>query len=148
MSRPRTIVIGIVDETSIDCIPEEQFLGLAALRTCKTWGELRRAEPDFVRNEVEARYADPDSIPGDDIRLDLYDIPGAADGDWPWPAADMLDWLPKDIQAEFGEERSITLNGNCLLIDAIRIEELTTALQSRGSAMRREDPLVSRIAGY
>lgn len=148
----QTIVVGVVNDSQVVCVPAERFVGLATMHTVEkeggTWGDLRRKAPSFVQEEIEPRFWNPDSIPGDNEPLDAMRVPGAEEGDWPWPAADMIDWLAKDIQQEFGTEISTTLNGEYLQIDPERLDDLVAALQSRGYNCRRDDTTMNVISGY
>ncbi len=47
----------------------------------------------------------------------MYDLPGLADGDWAiWPAQDMLDRIPAEIQAELGHVKNSVITGPFLAL--------------------------------
>ncbi|HEY0971322.1 MAG TPA: hypothetical protein VGE02_10195 [Gemmatimonadales bacterium] len=137
-----------MNESQVVCLPEDRFLGYVALYQSRTWGELRQRVPKFAQREVEARFGDPDDVPGDEAMLDLDRIPGVLDGDWPWPAKEMLRWMPDELRGEFGSVTGTTLNGNYLHIEPDQLEVLTAALEARGYTVRRDDEWMNTISGY
>lgn len=53
------------------------------------------------------------SIPGGDEEFDRFELPGAAEGDWPvWPQQVMLRRVPADILRAFGAPTRSVLNGD------------------------------------
>jgi hypothetical protein len=145
------IVIGVVLGAQVICIPESQFHGLRALYELQasggTWGDLRASAPAFAEAEVDSRF-EPSEIPPDDAAVEVAFIPGAAEGDWPWPAADMLYWLPPELARAHGGEVTTRLNGNYLHIEPAEIGALTAALEARGFECVRDDAGVTLASGY
>ena len=86
--------------------------------------------------------------PEDDDPFDVGDIGPFCDGDWPaWPEQKMLRWLPKDIQIEFGTVVDSVHNGEFLVLDAARENEIVAALRQRGHRCTKDDDLVRRACG-
>jgi hypothetical protein len=154
-SKQNRVIVGVVYEGAVICVQESRLEGFLVMRRIEreggTWGDLRRAAPEFFSNEIEERYwnyYDPDEIPDDEVPFSSFDVPGASDGDWPWLKSDMLDWLPSEIQQEFGEELTTTLNGNCLHIEPDRIVDLIVALEACGYSCGRDDEGLGTATGY
>jgi hypothetical protein len=85
----------------------------------------------------------PDDYPPDDEPLtDKQKDEYTADGDWPsWPAAEMLDWVPKDI-AQMGDAGVSMVSGPALCFDPAQEQELVAAFRRHGFRCRRDDNLV------
>ena len=149
--RRPVIVLGIAANAGVVCIPDARCRDLVEMykidKEGGTWGELRKRAPALVKEEIECRYWDQDDIPADADLLNVLEIPGGEEGDWPWPAQDMLDWLPLDIREAFGTVMSTTLNGEFLHIEPARLAELVKALESHEYECRRDDAAVTRASG-
>jgi hypothetical protein len=145
------IVIGVVLDSQVVCIPANRFDGLRTLFELQasggTWGDLRALAPAFAATEVDARF-EPSETPPDEAKLVVRSVPGVEDGDWPWPAAEMLYWLPPELATAHGVEVTTTLNGNYLHIDPAEIGALTAALEARGFECVRNDAGVTLVSGY
>ena len=75
-------------------------------------------------------------------------VPGYSDGDWPdWPEQEMLEWLPPSI-IRLGLIRATRLNGNFLVLDPLRAQEIIAAMEAFGHECRLNHELVKRICGY
>lgn len=149
--RPSVIVLGVAANALVICIPDARCRDLVEMYKIDedggTWGELRERAPKLVKEEIESRYSDQEDIPADADPLNVLEIPGAEEGDWPWPAQDMLRWLPPDVAETFGTVMSTTLNGEFLHIEPARLADLVNALKSHGYECQRDDAAVSRASG-
>jgi hypothetical protein len=60
----------------------------------------------------------------------------------------MLDWVPTDIQRQYGERASSALNGDLLVLPTSGTSELVAAFERHGYICVRDDSLVRRASGY
>jgi len=112
--------------------------------TSSTWGEFRtRVEAHGPADEMLAYFGYPDDYPPDDEPLtDEQKDSYTQDGDWPaWPAAEMLDWVPREI-ARMGESGVSMASGVALFFELDQAEELVAAFAEHGFWCRRDDDLV------
>lgn len=127
-----------------------------ALGRSRTWGEFRRMLEAFppLLTELLEHYSvyyedEPYVIPAGDEPFNPDDIPCHADGDWPaWPAQDMLDWMPAELQKLWGRVEWSTLNGPYLELNTRDEEAVVAALIQRGYTCVRDDGTVQRASGY
>jgi len=76
------------------------------LRQCRTDTKPEQAREEYLKLPAGER------LPEDTDPFSSDQVPGVDDGDWPaWPAQRMLDWVPKEIQKEYGSIESTRLNG-------------------------------------
>ena len=76
-------------------------------------------------------------------------IPGSADGDWPpWPAQEMLKFVPKTIQAKYGRVQHSVLNGPFLQLDTKLKSDIIGELRDAGYHVERHEPLIRIVNGY
>lgn len=137
-------------------LPKDLALELAQIRaaldTSKTWGEFQANVPAHVYEEIMAGMKDdedPEALPQPEDAFDVNDIPGYDDGDWPiWPLQYMLDWMPRDIQQQFGRVVPSAVNGDSLELMPEKADELVRALESQGFRCTEDESLVIRACGY
>lgn len=135
-------------------MPRERAQYLAAIHhalgTASTWGEFLRLLPEAARVEVEQWFTEDElERPADGHQFDRDDVPGVADGDWPgWPAQEMLSWVPKDIQQQYGRIAASAISGDSLALDASQMNAIIGALEAHGFVCTQDDDLVRRAAGY
>jgi len=129
-------------------IPEPRARQLAAVVDAwwnsSTRGEFRtRIESYGLADEMLAYFGYLDDYPSDDEPLtDEQKNSYTQDGDWPpWAAAEMLDWVPKEI-ALLGESGISMTSGPALFFELDQIAELVAAFEEHGFACRRDDVLV------
>ena len=102
-----------------------------AIESSKTWGQFRKALPADALMEVEEMMSEEDAC-ADTDPFDSDQLPGFSDGDWPtWICQSILDELPSEIIAEFGEVQDSTLNGPFLQLNA-SIDVIAPRLVSLG----------------
>src|SRR4051812_42791104 len=94
-------VVGLFQD-SVVVVPQAEAQRLAtlndALADASTWGEFLDALDLADARDVVERTFDG-TKPDRDAAFAPEDVAGFADGDWPtWPAAQMLRWLPADVQ--------------------------------------------------
>ena len=138
---------------------QELAQGTEALTTAKTWGEFRRAVTKGIyefylphsshyrgptnpaENDIE-RYYIPDDTPFTPNDVVLYDLLPAD------PEIGMSEWIPDDIQKEFGRTMkyyAMDMNvphGNVLELDKDRMDDIVRALEAKGYRCRRDDALI------
>jgi hypothetical protein len=112
----------------------------------------RRSRPDLSREEARAEYL---ALSTDELRPELDDpfqagdIGAICDGDWPgWTAQEMLAWVPKAIQEQYGRRGFSFVSGDCLVFRPEDEDELVAAFLAHGHACVRDDTLVRRASGY
>lgn len=96
----------------------------------KTWGEFRRRLPA----EEWKRMADLlEEIPGKDDPLDVADVPGYCDGDWPpWLQKEIFCVLPPPLVKKYAEARMTSINGVYFHIRQEDLPALLAELERRG----------------
>jgi hypothetical protein len=137
-------------------LPKNLALELAqiwtALNNSKTWGEFQANVPDHVYEEIMAEMKDdedPEALPDPENAFDSDAIPGYDDGDWPtWPLQYMLEWMPEDIQQQYGKVVPSAVNGDCLELLEEKAGEIVLALEKRGYTCTEDESLVIRACGY
>jgi hypothetical protein len=132
-------------------IPERRAQYLAKVKAAifgaKTWAELERLAPRKAYREIrrgnrESGQLEPHEMRGD-ARFDWETMTDVYDGDYPgWPAQEMLDWMPADIQRDFGRVTSSAISGFCLLLELEDEEAILQQLKHAGFRCRRDDVLV------
>jgi hypothetical protein len=124
-----------------------------ALNKARTWGEFRRMAGEGRYEEVLDLYEGYDEEaedpgPHPDEAFDASRISGHDDGDWPdWPAQQMLDWMPDDIQRRFGCVEASIFNGDFLHIEGGDTEGLLTAMAGHGFSCENDEHLVQSANG-
>lgn len=148
----KNIVVGIVAGEWVVAMPESRFHGFKAMRAIEanggTWRDLREAAPSLWSEEIECRFDDEDDLPSDDEPFNMYHVPGAEDGDWPFFMADMLEWVPKEIQQSVCEIYDTALNGPYLHIEPTDVERFMEALQNYGFECSRDDAGMTVACGH
>jgi len=145
--QPEIIVIGVVADHVVVCFREKDLNDYLALYTSATWGEFRRRAPTFAAERIHSWFDEDSQLPSDSEELDVFDIPGALEGDLPSPVSDMLGWMPAEIRERFGQQRTSRLSGEMLEIHPDQILPLTAALELRGYKVVRDDERVSAATG-
>ena len=153
----KTLVCGVFADAYIVMLEQDKARELEqvwrALDTAKTWGEARDIMPkDYFNvlwhNLSEDSEDEDKPLPAMSDAFDREAVSGHADGDWPdWPAADMLDWVPEDIQGRYGQQASTRLNGDFLEIAPEHLEAVMSELSALGYLCVRDDELIARISG-
>ena len=153
----RSLVFGIYrNNNEIVFIPRRDAEALAAVRqalAAPTWGDFKQAAPDRHYRELVELYrhatepprgTEPpptDAFPG-------QDLPWVADGDWPpFPATQMLDWVPAGIQQQFGRIEHDRLGHEWLAFDAQDEAALVAAFAENGYNLSRDDTLIRKATG-
>jgi hypothetical protein len=148
--KPR-LVYGEVTDYQLVFIPKSQAQDLAAvqgaLAASETWEEFEWNLPYRYWLQVVENLEEP--LPAGKDRFNRNDVPGVEDGYWPeWPAHEMLNWMPRDIQDRFGEVGRSMVNDDCLLIDPKSEREVVAAVEDAGYVCVRDDELVKQASGY
>lgn len=114
---------------------------------------LRKKRPKTSLAEAIDSYRQ--LLPGKErpvLPEDVFDrllIPGFADGDWPpWPAQEMLKFVPKTIQAKYGRVQESVLNGPFLKLDVKWKSDIIRELREAGYRVERHDGLIRIVNGY
>jgi hypothetical protein len=105
------------------------------VRTRPTWGEFRRSVSLRIRTETD-RWFDSDSAASDDE-------PFEAPEDWPFPAQEQIEWLPKDV-VTLGRIVDTVLSGEKLDFPHAAEAEIVKRLLRHGYEVERDDDLVKR----
>jgi hypothetical protein len=109
-------------------------------------GEFRTAVASEVFDEV-LEFLDDDA-PEADAPFSSSHISAYVDGFWPaWPAQEMLRWVPKEIQDQFGRVESSIHNGEFLTFDIRRQDQIVAAFEQNGYECRNDEVLVNRACG-
>jgi hypothetical protein len=112
----------------------------------------RRSRPGLTRDEARAEYLalsadERRPEPGDPFQAG--DIGAICDGDWPgWTEQEMLAWVPKAIQEQYGQRSFSFVSGDCLMFRLEDEDRLVAAFVAHGYACVRDDALVRRASGY
>lgn len=115
-----------------------------------TWGELREIMPArFVEELIWTFHGEGLFLPEDDDAFEPDMIPGHAGGDWPsWPAQEMLEWMPSDVQACYGKRITTVFNGDYLRLPEANEADIFALLADQGFTYRRNDGLVEGASGW
>jgi hypothetical protein len=112
----------------------------------------RRSRPDLTRDEARTEYlalSTDERRPEPDDPFEAGDIGAICDGDWPgWTEQEMLAWVPKAIQKQYGHRNFSFVSGDCLVFRPEDEEELVAAFVAHGYACVRDDALVHRASGH
>ena len=113
-------------------------------------GEFKESVPPHRWQEAIGRLWDGDEpTPVDEEPFDGMDRVSSIDYDWPeWPAQEMLDWMPKDIQERFGSIGNSMVSGPSLGIDPASESEVVAALEEAGYIRIRDDDLIERANAH
>jgi hypothetical protein len=85
----------------------------------------------------------------DDDEFKPEQLPGFSDGDWPgWPAQEMLKWVPKKIQKEYGQIVASSINGYFLMLDPAGEKDIVKAFHQHGYLCVKDEALARRACGY
>lgn len=146
----RELVYGLVGEGLV-FISREQAQELAALWTgFGTWAEARTAlSPQRWQNIVDQFEGAELPLPAPGDPFDLSRVPGNGDGNWPeWPAQQMLEWMPVQVAALYGQSVDSLHDGHYLELDPQREAELVAALGDEGWTCIRDDALACAASGF
>lgn len=124
-------------------LPEDTAAGYVALKRSRTWGEFKKAAPAFYEEVVEA--IDDDEVVWSRKPIVLDDIPGLCDGDLIVPERDMLDFLPEDIQARYGQVGDTAFNGEGLWLDEAHEDAIVAALEDAGFECIKDQEAIDTI---
>lgn len=151
----KSLVYGVYGEDDLVFFPKQRAQELAQLRkavnSVTTWGEFKasvseqeyRRAVELLREEME----DDGFIPDAAAPFDEEDIPGFGDGDWPpFPAREMLYWVPYNIQSEFERPGYSTVN-DVLVLSASDMDAIIKAFEAHGYQCSRDDDLVKVASG-
>lgn len=128
-------------------MPRQRALDIAqayeAVDSSTTWGELVNRLPGYMRDELMNFFEE--EVPNENDAFERDDVPGLADGDWPgFPAQEMLEWMPRDIQQRFGKVETTVFNGDYLEFDSLCEQEIVTALEQNGFKCIANQQLIGR----
>jgi hypothetical protein len=145
----RNLVFGVFNHMLV-FIPRDRAFLLAtvhrALYESITWGEFRRSVPKVI---FELAVENIETRPSNNDPFSPEQVCGWSDGNFlPWPAQDMLNWVPGDIQEHFGEATASMHNGLFLDFDKERENEIVAALQAHAFNCKRDQLLVSCACGH
>lgn len=153
----REVVYGEVPDGLV-FVPRTHALELkvlhAALNRVKTWGEFRVLVGRARYEEAVERFTHEGEEegarePAPEEAFDAERILGYADGDWPeWPAQMMFDWLPAEVQQEFGSPQPTLISGDYLWLPLDHEKRVVAAMKVRGYSCTRDDDLVREASGY
>jgi len=123
----------------------------AALAKSKTWGELKAClAADDYQEAIERAFWITDeayesqAMPLPEDAFHLYDVSDYIGTDWPaFPIQAMLEWMPADIQQQYGEVEETMFDGPQLIIDSEQKNEIVQELEKQGYVCREDDLLVS-----
>src|SRR5258708_23115524 len=123
-----------------------------ALNTSKTWGEFKANVPAHVYEEVIEGMKDdedPEALPQSEDAFNPHSIPAYEEGDWPiWTLQYMLEWIPEDIQQQFGSVETSATSGPCLELISEKTHEIVKALEKQGYICIEDVSLVESASGY
>ncbi len=144
------VIVGTMFDAEVVCIPDERYSALMTMHDLSdsgaTWGDLRRRAPALY-TELADRFT-RGGRPRNSVPFSKRDISGMSDGDGPWPAAEMLEWMPEDVQEQFGSVTSTMLNGDYLHIDVSELDSLVAALERHGFVCRRDDRAIEQVCFF
>lgn len=124
-----------------------------AANTATTWGELRALSPDAYDELLEHLPCDDDgddrsAVPADEAAFDASEIEAIQEGHWPeWPAQDMFDWMPAEIQEAFGRQADTLSNGSFLMFDPEDKDAIVARLEALGYRCVAEPELIAQACG-
>jgi hypothetical protein len=157
----QSLVYGVINRGSGDLnlvfIPEFEAFRLSsihrAIETARTWEDFQGSvSPDDWCEVVRCWREDWEEgeeypVPQSTEKFDTQLLPGFCDGDWPdWPEQKMLEqWIPEDVQEQYGRRENSVINGYFLVLDVKRTTEIVAALEEKG--FRRDDAFVRLACG-
>ncbi|EFH84747.1 hypothetical protein [Ktedonobacter racemifer] len=152
-SRDKELVYGDSDAGFLVFMQRDLAELYAALAKSKTWGELKvSVAADIYQEAVERAFwiteeaYESQAMPLPEDAFDLYDVSDYVGTDWPpYPIQEMLEWMPADIQQQYGEVQDTMFDGPQLIIDTEHKLEIVSALEKQGYVCI-EDDLLARIA--
>ena len=117
---------------------------------------IRHSVPDRFYQEVvtllDDQNEDPEVDPEPDGQspFDSAMIPGhEGDYDWPsWPAQEMLDWMPSDVQKQYGKRVSTRISGDYLHLSDADGDAIAAMMREHGYQCSRNDALVDDASGF
>ena len=152
------LVFGVLRKSLGDAnlvfIPQRQARRLAAIHDAiseaTTWKSFCDRMPLDDLWEVARQLREGRKLPAMTDDFDDRWLPfGYHDGDWPdWPEQLMENWLPRRICAEYGKREGTLLNGEFLILDVTRAEDIVQALECEGFRLHCDQRLIRRACGY
>jgi hypothetical protein len=109
---------------------------------------LEEAKAEFQSRKTNKDLKIGERAPEDSDAFDSGFVYGLSDGDWPeWPAQEMVEWVPEEIQEQFGRVVATRLNGDYLEFDGSKEAEIVAAFKELGYLCERDDVLVCKASG-
>jgi hypothetical protein len=129
-----------------------------AISSSKTWGDLKLALPVDLYRGLVLRYGEDMDIDEEDPRFEdgeprpdstLEYFEGLmSEGDFPdWPEHDAIEWMPKDIQEQYGTITVSKLNGEYLELAPKHERAIAAGLTTYGYECKRDDDLIRQAKG-
>lgn len=110
---------------------------------------LKEADADVTEEDVLSQYRELDvgqRHPFDDDPFDWRDIPQLAEPTWPAdPTREMLDWMPKPVQARY---RKVGILEDGLELSASDVGAIVRDLESLGYTCMRNDRLIHQCFAF
>ena len=148
-SRERNVVYGNSDAGFIVFLQGELAEIYVAKATSTTWSELKARIPseEYEHALGGVRVGTEWGVEPLPEEVFYYgDLSDYASCDWPdFPLQEMLKWMPKDIQQQYGRVSGTVFDGDHLIIEPEQKTEVVRALDKRGY-MCIENDLVARVA--
>ena len=121
-----------------------------ALEYSKTWGEFQSRVTQRVYDSIIQYFRmDGEPPPEDAESFSSEKVPGYIDGDFPgWPAQEMLTWVPKAIQEEYGSVEPSAFSGPSLELDPEMELEIVSAFQKMSYKCNKDEKLVREASGF
>jgi len=124
-----------------------------ALQSASTWGEFKellssRDYQEIVVMLTEWCELEEPFQPDPEELFESDQIPGYADGDWPeWPAQEMLDWMPEELQQRYGTVKDSIFNGTFLEIKPEQKQAIVADLEALGYTCVEDDQTIAKAHG-
>lgn len=123
----------------------------ATLAKSNTWGELKASlSADDYHEAIERAFwltdkaYESQAMPQPEEEFNLYEVSNYCSTDWPdFPLQAMVEWMPADIQEQYGEVKWTMFDGPHLSIDAEQKDEIIQALEEQGYICIEDDFVVS-----
>lgn len=157
MSDVMDLVFGEYRDDELVFIPRRMALDLAkvrqALKLSRNWGEFIAELPEIYRFAIEdwidAAHLEGRKPPAKRDPFDSMSIGMVREGRWPEnPAAEMLDWVPWEIQERCGTVKSDRRGVKYLHLPGSHTESIEAAFRHRGYRCTEDTLLVRRACGY
>lgn len=101
---------------------------------------------ESLKNQKEIEIGDRAPDGSDAFNIGM--VHGLDDGDWPeWPAQEMLNWVPHEIQSRFGHVATSVFNGDFLKFEVAREAAIVDAFHSLGYHCEKNQALIDQASG-